>query len=200
MDIIRNHNRSQPHGRCRHCRGPLINAAERRHQRCAPCAWYRQAKDNCDSLNSYCGLIRGAQMNIWESAARELAQYSPGSREYHSLLAAFGSPAPVAIIDMATNLRAMNGGRPLGEIKIEFESGIESTGELLQAIYDFLARFVAYPSEYARIAHTLWIMHAHTVAAAESTPRLAFLSPEPGSGRHGPWKSPKPLYRVPWRL
>ena len=122
-------------------------------------------------------------MNIWETAARELAQYSPGSREYHNMLAAFGSPAPVAIIDMASNLRAMNGGMPLGESKIEFESGIESTGELLQSIYDFLARFVAYPSEHARIAHALWILHAHTVAAAESTPRLAFLSPEPGSGK-----------------
>jgi Protein of unknown function (DUF3631) len=47
----------------------------------------------------------------------------------------------------------------------------------------FLGRFVAYPSAHARIAHVLWIAHTHAMDAWESTPRIAFLSPEPGSGK-----------------
>lgn len=55
--------------------------------------------------------------------------------------------------------------------------------QLLDEIEAFLARFVAYPSESARIAHVLWIAHAHRMHTWESTPRIAFLSPEPGSGK-----------------
>jgi len=54
---------------------------------------------------------------------------------------------------------------------------------LLEAIYDFLGRFVAYPSTAARVAHTLWIAHTHLMDIWESTPRIAFLSPEPASGK-----------------
>ncbi len=54
---------------------------------------------------------------------------------------------------------------------------------LLDQVEAFLGRFVAYPSEHARVAHTLWIAHTHLMAAWESTPRIAFLSPEPGSGK-----------------
>ena len=55
--------------------------------------------------------------------------------------------------------------------------------ELLDEVEAFLARFVAYPSEHARVAHRLWIAHAHAMDAWDSTPRIAFLSPEPGSGK-----------------
>jgi hypothetical protein len=54
---------------------------------------------------------------------------------------------------------------------------------LLNQVEAFLARFVAYPSEHALVAHTLWAAHAHRMDAWESTPRIAFLSPEPGSGK-----------------
>jgi Protein of unknown function (DUF3631) len=54
---------------------------------------------------------------------------------------------------------------------------------LLQQVEDFLSRFVVYPSEHARVAHVLWIVHAHAVDKWDSTPRIAFLSPEPGSGK-----------------
>jgi len=54
---------------------------------------------------------------------------------------------------------------------------------VLDAVHEFLGRFVAYPSEHARVAHCLWIGHTHLMYAWESTPRLAFLSPEPGSGK-----------------
>jgi Protein of unknown function (DUF3631) len=55
--------------------------------------------------------------------------------------------------------------------------------ELFQRAERFLARFVCYPSEHAQVAHVLWIGHAHCMDAWESTPRIAFLSPEPASGK-----------------
>jgi 5S rRNA maturation endonuclease (ribonuclease M5) len=55
--------------------------------------------------------------------------------------------------------------------------------ELLSDVYAVLGRFVAYPSDHARVAHTLWIAHTHAMEAWDSTPRIAFLSPEPGSGK-----------------
>jgi hypothetical protein len=55
--------------------------------------------------------------------------------------------------------------------------------ELLNEICAFAGRFIAYPNEHAQIAHTLWIAHTHMMAAWDTTPRLALLSPEPGSGK-----------------
>jgi hypothetical protein len=54
---------------------------------------------------------------------------------------------------------------------------------LLDRVHGFLGRFVAYPSEHAHVAHTLWVAHTHLMDAWDSTPRIAFLSPEPGSGK-----------------
>jgi hypothetical protein len=54
---------------------------------------------------------------------------------------------------------------------------------LLDRVHTFLGRFVSYPSMYAHVAHTLWVAHCHAMDAWESTPRLAFLSAEPGSGK-----------------
>jgi hypothetical protein len=54
---------------------------------------------------------------------------------------------------------------------------------LLEEVYRFISRFVVYPSEAAQVAHVLWIAHAHLMGAWESTPRIAFLSPEPASGK-----------------
>jgi hypothetical protein len=56
-------------------------------------------------------------------------------------------------------------------------------GDLLEEVHQFLGRFVAYPTPHARIAHALWIAHTHAMDAWDSTPRIAFLSPEPGSGK-----------------
>src|SRR5262249_29244932 len=55
--------------------------------------------------------------------------------------------------------------------------------DLLDKIHAFLGRFVSYPSEPTQVAHVLWIVHTHLMDLWESTPRLAFLSPEPGSGK-----------------
>jgi hypothetical protein len=59
----------------------------------------------------------------------------------------------------------------------------EKGADILDAVHDYLGRFVAYPSLHAQIAHTLWIAHTHLMDAWDSTPRIAFLSPEPGSGK-----------------
>ncbi len=55
--------------------------------------------------------------------------------------------------------------------------------ELFERVESFLGRFIIYPSEHAKVAHTLWIGHAHLMESWESTPRIAFLSPEPASGK-----------------
>jgi hypothetical protein len=56
-------------------------------------------------------------------------------------------------------------------------------GPLLADVERFLGRFVVYPSEHARVAHVLWIVHTHLMDKWDSTPRLAFLSAEPASGK-----------------
>lgn len=53
----------------------------------------------------------------------------------------------------------------------------------LDHVHAFIGRFVSYPSPEAQTAHALWIAHAHLMDLWDSTPRLAFLSPEPGSGK-----------------
>ncbi len=68
---------------------------------------------------------------------------------------------------------------------------------LLDKVYVFLGRFVWYPSEAARVAHTLWVMHTHAMDAFDSTPRLAFLSPEPASGKTRGLEATEPLVPRP---
>ena len=53
----------------------------------------------------------------------------------------------------------------------------------LDHVHAFIGRFVSYPSPEAQTAHALWIAHAHFMEHWDSTPRMAFLSPEPGSGK-----------------
>jgi Protein of unknown function (DUF3631) len=55
--------------------------------------------------------------------------------------------------------------------------------QLLDQVEAMLARFVAFPSEHTLIAATLWVVHTHAIDAFETSPRLALLSPEPGSGK-----------------
>src|SRR5262245_32739559 len=63
------------------------------------------------------------------------------------------------------------------------ESQRGQASDLLNAIYEFTERFIAYPSDAAHVAHVLWLAHTHLMDAWESTPRLAFLSAEPCSGK-----------------
>lgn len=54
---------------------------------------------------------------------------------------------------------------------------------LLDDVSAFLGRYVAYPSVATQVAHTLWVAHTHLMEMWDSTPRIAFLSPEPASGK-----------------
>lgn len=69
--------------------------------------------------------------------------------------------------------------------------------ELLDDIRAFLRRFVVYPSDHELIAHTLWIAHCWFMEAWDSTPRIAFLSPEPGSGKSRALEVTEPLVPRP---
>ena len=69
--------------------------------------------------------------------------------------------------------------------------------ELLDEVETFLARFVVYPSEFARIAHVLWIFHTHCMDEWDSTPRIAFVSPEPESGKSRALEVSEPLVPRP---
>jgi len=77
-------------------------------------------------------------------------------------------------------------------------SGAQIDGAaLLDQVHGFLGRFVAYPSPEAHDAHTLWVAHTHAMHAWESTPRIAFLSPEPGSGKTRALEATEPLVLRP---
>ncbi|MFG2293123.1 DUF3631 domain-containing protein [Streptomyces sp. NPDC048603] len=54
---------------------------------------------------------------------------------------------------------------------------------LLDEVEKFHRRFNVFPREAAYVAVALWDAHAHLVDCFETTPRIAFLSPEPGSGK-----------------
>lgn len=54
---------------------------------------------------------------------------------------------------------------------------------VLNDVETFHRRFNVFPTEAAYVAVTLWDAHAHLVDCFETTPRIAFLSPEPGSGK-----------------
>jgi hypothetical protein len=69
--------------------------------------------------------------------------------------------------------------------------------QLLDDLQVFLARFVVYPSDHHKNAHTLWIAHCWWMDHWESTPRIAFLSPEPGSGKSRALEVTEPLVPRP---
>ena len=51
------------------------------------------------------------------------------------------------------------------------------------AIADFVERFVDLPGPDELAAFVVWLIHAHAIDYQDCTPRLALLSPEPGSGK-----------------
>jgi hypothetical protein len=55
--------------------------------------------------------------------------------------------------------------------------------KLLTLTERFIRRFCVFPDEHALVAVTLWAVHAHMVEHFHTTPRLALLSPEAGSGK-----------------
>jgi hypothetical protein len=69
---------------------------------------------------------------------------------------------------------------------IEFDPTLpdpEDGAGLLDEVQAFLARFIAFPSDAARVATVLWCVHAHATAFFESTPRIGYLAPEKECGK-----------------
>lgn len=60
---------------------------------------------------------------------------------------------------------------------------MSDTARLLDDLDRLLVRFVAFPSDHDRHAVAAWCLHTWTLDAFDSTPRLALLSPEKGSGK-----------------
>jgi hypothetical protein len=73
----------------------------------------------------------------------------------------------------------------------------EDGARVLDDVHTYIGRFVAYPSPQAHDAHALWIAHAHMMDAWDTTPRIAFLSPEPGSGKTRALEVTAPLVPLP---
>jgi len=78
-----------------------------------------------------------------------------------------------------------------GEVAAEFRSerdraaskAKKQCNDALNEVYKFLGRFICFPSEHAHVAHALWCIHTHLMDQWDSTPRIAFLSAEKGSGK-----------------
>lgn len=55
--------------------------------------------------------------------------------------------------------------------------------DLLDDTRAFIGRFCAFPDDHCLTAVTLWAAHTHVIEHLHTTPRLALLSPEAGSGK-----------------
>lgn len=71
---------------------------------------------------------------------------------------------------------------------VEAEDSCTYGEAVLDEIRGFVARFVSFPSQAVLDTVTLWIAHTHVVdgldrLAFDTTPRLAFISDEPASGK-----------------
>ncbi len=65
--------------------------------------------------------------------------------------------------------------------------------DVLDVLERWVRRYVSYPHVHAIVAHVIWIAHTHLIDAFDDTPRLAFLSPEPGSGKSRALEVTEPL-------
>lgn len=55
--------------------------------------------------------------------------------------------------------------------------------KILDDCLNYLKRYVVPPSEAAGVLMVSWVAHTHLIDAFDTTPRLAFLSPEPSCGK-----------------
>ena len=69
------------------------------------------------------------------------------------------------------------------QVPVSAAAAVTGDVHLLDDLDELLARYVAFPSAHALTAVVLWVVHCHALEAFESTPRLALLSPEKGSGK-----------------
>jgi hypothetical protein len=72
--------------------------------------------------------------------------------------------------------------------------------EVLEAIENFVRRFVVFSNNHQSTANTLWVIHTHTIDAAEATPYLGIESPEKRSGKTRLLEVDELLVARPWRV
>jgi hypothetical protein len=112
-----------------------------------------------------------------------------GRDDAETLAAAYASglvdePATRPVSGIRGRARAPGAARGANTADDAFDDIPDEPGHfVLDDVASWLAAHVAYASEhYARVV-ALWAAHTHALDAAASTPRLAFVSPEPGSGK-----------------
>ncbi len=116
------------------------------------------------------------------------AEGNPGITKAREVAAAVGAVLAVPELGGAKcDFNDVHAAKKLDEVRHQIEQARAAAStqgaELLDDVHAFLRKFVAYPSEAAGVAHALWVAHAHAMDCFASTPRLAFLSPERGSGK-----------------
>jgi uncharacterized protein DUF3631 len=90
---------------------------------------------------------------------------------------------PLALVDLGHGRAVTVDGMSLFEDRSADVADEPEGAELLHQVAAMLGRYVAFPSPAARDGVALWAVHCHAVTAFESTPRLALLSAEKGSGK-----------------
>lgn len=83
---------------------------------------------------------------------------------------------------------ALNAGPNVVTINVDSYDGREHGEAVLNEVRHFLARFVSFPTPAVLDMVTLWVAHTHVVdgderLAFDTTPRLAFISDGPASGK-----------------
>ena len=86
------------------------------------------------------------------------------------------APAPAA----ATTKTSSN---PTNEEDDYADVPEEPGWRLLDDLAEYLNRYVVFPNDESADAVALWAVHTHAIDCFDSTPRLALLSPEKGSGK-----------------
>jgi hypothetical protein len=65
---------------------------------------------------------------------------------------------------------------------------MQTEKSILDKIYNYVGRFIIYPNEHAKVAHTLWIAGSYfpefpDIPVFDNYPILAFLSPDEDNGK-----------------
>jgi len=146
----------------------------------------------------FCDLASDVQMQLaagWDATPTEAA-------------AVFDGMTPAARWEVICTIPCRDGSQAAEIARVDenvdpetqkaFDELVAAEGaQVLDEVERYLRRFVAYPSEHACVAHVLWVAHTHRMKLWESTPRLAFLSPEPGSGKSRALEVTEPLVPMP---
>jgi hypothetical protein len=100
---------------------------------------------------------------------------------------------PSALDKLVNEKRAELGRRPPALPETPETGPAPDGAAVLGLVRNYLKKYVAYPSDHALVAHTLWCAHTHLLEAFDTTPRIAFLSAFPKSGKTRGLEASEPL-------